>query len=59
MKKVKCIKTIGNFEEGGIYVVIENATLYFKIKSYTGEIETFSKVHDSEYPNFRIYFERK
>jgi hypothetical protein len=57
MKKVKCINTIGNFERDKSYMVLENATLYFKIKSDIGEIKTFSKVHSSEYPNFRIYFE--
>lgn len=59
MKKAKCIKGIGNFKQGETYSIIENTTTCFKILSPLDEIKTFSKLYDTEYPNFRAYFEIK
>ncbi|HHT7008504.1 hypothetical protein [Bacillus cereus group sp. BfR-BA-01328] len=56
MLKMKCIQSVENFEVGKIYEVINNYTSQFEIADGKGGKHCFSKVYDSEYPNFREFF---
>lgn len=59
MLSMECINSIEGFHVGVVYEVANNYTLLFEIVDERGNKRLFSKVYDSEHPNFRNYFNVK